>query len=90
MMGDEQGEMHGQQCEECGTRLYRAGDQVPAGAYLRVDDGSFHRLDLSAAGPLPASFDGHIAQYRVASALCVCQCQHAEAERAVQLTPARI
>ncbi len=88
MMGNEHGEIHDQQCEECGTRLCRAGDQVPAGSYLRVDDGSFHRLDLAAAGPLPASFDGHIAQYRVASAPCVCQRRRAEAERAVLLSPA--
>ena len=51
-----------------------------------MDDGSFHRLDLSAAGPLPASFDGHVAQYRVASAPCVCQRQRTEADRIVRLS----
>ena len=76
-------------CEECGTRLYLAGDQVPAGTYLRVDDGSFQRLNLAGAGPLPASFDGHVAQYRVAAAPCVCQRQRIE-ERAIQRAyPAR-
>jgi hypothetical protein len=76
-----------QQCEECGTRLYQAGDTVPAGTYLRVDDGSFHSLSLSSADPLPASFDGHVAQYRAAAAPCMCQRQRTEAERAIQLAP---
>lgn len=62
-----------EQCEECGTRLYRAGDRVPAGTYVRVDDWSFHPVSLSAAGPLPPSFDGHIAFYRVAGASCACE-----------------
>lgn len=67
--------MHGQHCEECGMRRYRAGDQVSAGTYLRVDNGSFHRLDLSVAGPLPTSADGHVGQYRIAAAPCMCQIQ---------------
>lgn len=75
-----------QHCEECGTRLYRAGDQVPAGTYLRVGDGSFHRLSLPAAGPLPASFDGHVAQYRAAAAPCVCQRQRTEEDQIVRLS----
>ncbi|SRR5690348_5503753 len=82
MMRDEQGE----HCEECGTRLYRAGDQVPAGTYLRVDDGSFQRLSLPAAGSLPASFDGHVAQYRAAAAPCVCQRQRTEEDQIVRLS----
>ena len=61
------------QCEECGTPLYQAGERVPAGAYLRVDDGSFHRVSLPAGGVLPASFDGHIAVYRAAAAHCACE-----------------
>lgn len=74
MMSDDPG---GGTCEECGTRLYQAGDTAPAGAYLRVDDGSFHRVILPSAGPLPASFDGHVARYRAAAAPCVCERQHA-------------
>lgn len=74
---------NGAQCEECGTHLYQAGERVPAGTYLRVDDGSFHRLRLSAEGPLPASFDGHVALYRAAAPLCVCERRHAEAVHAV-------
>lgn len=70
------------QCEECGTPLYQAGDRVPAGTYLRVDDGSFHRVSLSAAGPLPASFDGHVALYRAGAAPCVCERRRAEASHA--------
>jgi hypothetical protein len=61
------------QCEECGTRIFLAGECVPAGTYLRVDDGSFQRLHLTASGELPASFDGHIARYRIAAAPCACQ-----------------
>lgn len=64
---------HGDECEECGTHLFQAGERVPAGAYLRVDDGSFQRVSLPATGPLPASFDGHVALYRAAAASCVCE-----------------
>ncbi len=68
--------MHGEragQCEECGTRLYQAGEWAPAGTYLRVDNGSFQRLSLPAGGALPASFDGRVALYRLAAAPCVCE-----------------
>ncbi|MBF6592317.1 MAG: hypothetical protein IVW57_17530, partial [Ktedonobacterales bacterium] len=58
------GDQREDQCEECGTHLYQAGEHVPVGTYLRVDDGSFQRVSLAAAGPLPASFDGHVARYR--------------------------
>jgi len=71
--------MHGErleQCDECGTHLYQAGEWAPAGAYLRVDDGSLQRLSLSISGALPASFDGRVALYRAAAAPCVCErCQ---------------
>ena len=71
------------QCEECGTPLYQAGERVPAGAYLRVDDGSFQQVRLPAGGVLPASFDGHIAIYRTAAVHCVCERRaHAEAPHA--------
>ena len=63
-------------CDECGTALFEAGDDVPAGVYTRVDDGSFRRVTLERAGPLPASFDGHVAEYR-AAATCVCERRHA-------------
>lgn len=65
--------MHEGQCEECGTQLFAAGERVPAGDYLRVDDGSFHHVDLSSGGVLPPSYDGHVALYRHAAAPCVCQ-----------------
>lgn len=61
------------QCEECGTQIYQAGERVPSGAYLRVDDGSFQRLLLSSSGVLPASFDGHVALYRAAANPCACE-----------------
>lgn len=62
-----------EQCEECGTRLYQAGERAQAGDYLRVDDGSFQRLHLPSDGQLPASFDGHVAMYRAAAAPCTCE-----------------
>lgn len=68
--------MHGErygQCEECGTRLYQAGEHAPAGEYLRIDDGSFQRLSLPADSALPASFDGRVALYRAAAAPCLCE-----------------
>lgn len=68
--------MRDAQCEECGTRLFRAGQRVVAGMYLRVDDGSFQRLQLISSGMLPASLDGHIALYRAAAAPCACERRH--------------
>ncbi|MGH2487013.1 MAG: hypothetical protein ACRDHE_13475 [Ktedonobacterales bacterium] len=59
-------------CEECGCALYEAGDVVPAGVYTRVDDASFRQIPLTRPGPLPASFDGHIAAYRDAVSSCAC------------------
>ncbi|MFI5274194.1 MAG: hypothetical protein ACHQ4H_14260 [Ktedonobacterales bacterium] len=59
-------------CTECGDPLYRAGEVVPAGAYLRVDDGSFRRIELAQSGPLPATLDGHIGEYRSAATSCGC------------------
>ena len=64
-------------CDECGIALYEAGDIVPAGVYTRVDDESFRRVTLEREGPLPASFDGHVAEYRVAAATCVRERRHA-------------
>ena len=60
-------------CEECGCALYEAGDVVPAGVYARVDDASFRQILLARPGPLPASFDGHIAEYRDAVSSCACR-----------------
>lgn len=66
-------------CDECGTALYKAGDVVPAGTYMRVDDDSFRQVTLAHRGPLPASFDGHVAAYRIAAAPCACARRHASA-----------
>lgn len=74
-------------CEECDTPLYQAGEFVSAGDYLRVDDGSFQRVRLSALEQLPASFDGHIALYRAAAAPCACERRQAEATHVIRATP---
>lgn len=63
-------------CDECGIALFDAGAIVPAGTYVRVDDRSFRRVTLQQRGPLPASFDGHIAEYRSATASCLCERRH--------------
>jgi hypothetical protein len=49
--------------EEYGKPLWRAGEFVPAGTYLRVDDHSYRRIVLEQPGPLPPSYDGHVAFY---------------------------
>lgn len=59
------------QCEECQQPLWKAGEVVPAGAYARVDDDSYHLVTLAQEGPLPASFDGHTAWYCSAACRCV-------------------
>ena len=64
-------------CDECGIALFEAGATVPAGTYVRVDDRSFRRVTLQQRGPLPPSFDGHIAEYRSAAASCLCERHHA-------------
>lgn len=69
---------HTDHCEECGTRLYQAGEIAPCGAYLRVDNDSFQRVMTSPDGTLPASFDGHIALYRSAASPCACERCHFE------------
>jgi hypothetical protein len=50
-------------CEECQRPLWRAGEIVPAGTYVRVDDKSYHPVILDQEGPLPATFDGHVGLY---------------------------
>ena len=73
----------GMRCDECGIALFEAGDVAPAGVYTRVDDGSFRRVTLERAGPLPASFDGHVAEYRAAAGACVCERRRAAVAVAV-------
>lgn len=53
-------------CEECQAHIWKAGERVPAGTYLRIDDESSRIVVLLQEGPLPASFDGHVALYRTA------------------------
>lgn len=57
-------------CEECQTPLWRAGEVVPAGTYVRVDDRSYRAVMLDQEGPLPATFDGHIALYCTSACAC--------------------
>lgn len=61
------------ECEECGVRMFQAGESAPPGAYLRVDDDSFRRVEIGAGEKLPPSYDGHVALYRLAARPCVCQ-----------------
>ena len=45
------------------TEVYRAGEIVSPGVYMRIDDGSRRTVVLEQAGPLPPGFDGHVAIY---------------------------
>lgn len=56
--------------EEYGIHVWKAGDLVPAGSYLRVDDDSYRLVVLEQQGQLPASYDGHIAYYCRAPLVC--------------------
>lgn len=60
-------------CDECGAPIFQAGQVAPPGAYMRVDDESFRRVEVGAGERLPASYDGHIALYRLAASPCACQ-----------------
>ena len=57
-------------CEECQMPLWKAGEVVPAGTYVRVDDRSYRAVILNQEGPLPATFDGHIALYCISACAC--------------------
>jgi hypothetical protein len=59
-------------CDECGTFLYAAGQEVRAGTYVRIDDDSGRSITLAQDGVLPPTFDGHVALYREAQAPCPC------------------
>lgn len=48
---------------------WKAGEWVPAGTYVRIDDVSYKVITLQQAGPLPATFDGHVALYRAVTPL---------------------
>ena len=53
--------------DEHGARLWQAGDVVPPGIYLRVDDGSRRVCVQNTQMPLPGTCDGHVALYRAAA-----------------------
>ena len=57
-------------CEECQMPLWKAGEVVPAGTYVRVDDRSYRAVTLNQEGSLPATFDGHIALYCTSACAC--------------------
>ncbi len=57
-------------CEECQIPLWKAGEVVPAGTYVRVDDRSYRAVILNQEGSLPATFDGHIALYCTSACAC--------------------
>ncbi|HTK07089.1 MAG TPA: hypothetical protein VL485_07970 [Ktedonobacteraceae bacterium] len=42
---------------------WHAGEVAPAGTYARIDDQSYRLVQHKLKGPLPASFDGHVAVY---------------------------
>ncbi|MCL5256576.1 MAG: hypothetical protein M1319_02130 [Chloroflexi bacterium] len=49
---------------EDGEMLFVAGDEAPAGHYVRVDVAQSREVLLKARDFLPASHDGHVAVYR--------------------------
>ncbi len=51
------------QYEESQMPWWKAGEVAPPGIYLRVDDASYRVVILDREGPLPATFDGHVALY---------------------------
>ena len=61
--------------EELGVNVWRAGDSVRTGIYLRVDDDSFRVVVMEEEGRLPASYDGHVAHYCRAPAMCLLNVQ---------------
>jgi hypothetical protein len=43
--------------------VWHAGEIVPPGVYMRIDNGSRRVVVLKEEGPLPPGFDGHVAIY---------------------------
>jgi hypothetical protein len=56
--------------EEYQMLVWKAGEIVPAGTYVRIDDLSYRIITLDRQGPLPATFDGHVALYSFSPAIC--------------------
>ena len=50
--------------EEFQIAIWKAGEIAPAGIYVRIDEPSSRIVTLECEGPLPATFDGHVAYYR--------------------------
>ena len=61
--------------EEYGMQVWQAGESVPAGIYLRVDDHSYRVIVLEQPGSLRASYDGHVAYYCRAPETCASNAQ---------------
>jgi hypothetical protein len=55
------------QRDEYQIPLWKAGELVPAGTYIRVDDLSYKVVILQQKERLPATFDGHVAIYRAST-----------------------
>jgi hypothetical protein len=51
------------EAELSSTEVWHAGEIVPAGAYLRLDDDLRRIVVLEQRGALPPGFDGRIALY---------------------------
>jgi hypothetical protein len=66
--------------EEYSEQVWRAGEMVTAGIYLRVDDDSFRVVILGQDERLPASYDGHVAHYCRAPAMCLINAQPASSD----------
>ena len=64
------------QCEECQMPLWKAGEVVPAGTYVRVDDRSYRAVTLEQDGSLPATFDGRVALYCTSACRCMQRADH--------------
>lgn len=53
--------------EEHQAPVWKAGEIAPPGIYMRIDDDSYRKITLTREEPLPATFDGHVALYCIAS-----------------------
>jgi hypothetical protein len=49
--------------EEDHMEIWKAGEVVPAGVYVRIDDHSYRSVVLNQTDRLPASYDGRVAWY---------------------------
>lgn len=68
-------------CEECQQDLWQAGEIVPMGTFIHVDDHSHRIVILEQERARPSMFDGPITLYCSSACRCAMRGRTSEATR---------